>query len=296
MRSPRRPFPTACCSIPSCAARTPAGSPAASRSTPRCARRCTSGSAASRTQPGGAVLDGRDIGTVIAPDAEVKLFVTASVEARALRRWKEMQARGERAHARRDRSRPAPPRRARPHPRRSAAARGRGCGGARHLRARARGGDRRGHRGGRGQLRLRREKSLSYSTACGSSVTVQRLLSQHVVVPSFRRARALCRAIRRLRPASSTYSASQGDATWVRGDAFRQVARCTRRPASTPRAFACLRGPFRLGARRPDSIGSTGPSPRHPARRGQTALLARSPQSRGARRKTGGYNRLAGKT
>jgi len=46
------------------------------------------------TQPGGAVLDGRDIGTVIAPDAEVKLFVTASVEARALRRWKEMQARG----------------------------------------------------------------------------------------------------------------------------------------------------------------------------------------------------------
>jgi len=47
-------------------------------------------------QPGGAVLDGRDIGTVIAPDAPVKLFVTASVEARALRRWKEMQARGER--------------------------------------------------------------------------------------------------------------------------------------------------------------------------------------------------------
>jgi cytidylate kinase len=46
-------------------------------------------------QPGGAVLDGRDIGTVIAPDADVKLFVTASVEARAERRWKEMQARGE---------------------------------------------------------------------------------------------------------------------------------------------------------------------------------------------------------
>jgi cytidylate kinase len=47
------------------------------------------------TQPGGAVLDGRDIGTVIAPDADVKLYVTASVEARARRRWKEMQARGE---------------------------------------------------------------------------------------------------------------------------------------------------------------------------------------------------------
>ncbi len=37
-------------------------------------------------QPGGAVLDGRDIGTVIAPDADAKLFVTASAEARALRR------------------------------------------------------------------------------------------------------------------------------------------------------------------------------------------------------------------
>ena len=46
-------------------------------------------------QPGGAVLDGRDIGTVIAPDAAVKLFVTARVEPRALRRWKEMQLRGE---------------------------------------------------------------------------------------------------------------------------------------------------------------------------------------------------------
>ena len=47
------------------------------------------------TQPGGAVLDGRDIGTVIAPDADVKLFVTATVEARAHRRHAEMQARGE---------------------------------------------------------------------------------------------------------------------------------------------------------------------------------------------------------
>ncbi|WP_443971212.1 (d)CMP kinase [Sphingobium sp. CR28] len=37
-------------------------------------------------QPGGAVLDGRDIGTVIAPDADAKLFVTASVDARAARR------------------------------------------------------------------------------------------------------------------------------------------------------------------------------------------------------------------
>ncbi|MXP46376.1 (d)CMP kinase [Altererythrobacter luteolus] len=45
-------------------------------------------------QDGGAVLDGRDIGTVIAPDADVKLFITASVDARAQRRFKEMQERG----------------------------------------------------------------------------------------------------------------------------------------------------------------------------------------------------------
>ncbi|WBY15988.1 (d)CMP kinase [Erythrobacteraceae bacterium WH01K] len=46
-------------------------------------------------QDSGAVLDGRDIGTVIAPDADVKLFVTASVEARADRRYAEMKGRGE---------------------------------------------------------------------------------------------------------------------------------------------------------------------------------------------------------
>ncbi|MFN9498923.1 MAG: (d)CMP kinase [Erythrobacteraceae bacterium] len=45
-------------------------------------------------QGSGAVIDGRDIGTVIAPEAEVKLFVTASVAERARRRWLEMQARG----------------------------------------------------------------------------------------------------------------------------------------------------------------------------------------------------------
>ena len=45
-------------------------------------------------QPGGAVLDGRDIGTVIAPEADVKLFVVASVPARAERRFKEMQHQG----------------------------------------------------------------------------------------------------------------------------------------------------------------------------------------------------------
>ena len=45
-------------------------------------------------QEGGAVLDGRDIGTVIAPEAEVKLFITASVAERARRRWLEMKGRG----------------------------------------------------------------------------------------------------------------------------------------------------------------------------------------------------------
>lgn len=45
-------------------------------------------------QPGGAVLDGRDIGTVIAPDADAKLFVTANPEERARRRHAEMHGRG----------------------------------------------------------------------------------------------------------------------------------------------------------------------------------------------------------
>ena len=46
------------------------------------------------TRDTGAVLDGRDIGTVIAPEAQAKLFVTASVEARAQRRFLEMRERG----------------------------------------------------------------------------------------------------------------------------------------------------------------------------------------------------------
>ena len=49
-------------------------------------------------QPGGAVLDGRDIGTVIAPDADVKFFVTASDEVRAQRRVRELLERGLPAH------------------------------------------------------------------------------------------------------------------------------------------------------------------------------------------------------
>mgnify|MGYP003645189288 FL=1 len=46
-------------------------------------------------QPGGAVLDGRDIGTVIAPDAVAKLFITATAEVRARRRWLQLTRRGE---------------------------------------------------------------------------------------------------------------------------------------------------------------------------------------------------------
>ena len=48
-------------------------------------------------RPGGAVLDGRDIGTVICPEAEVKIFVTASAAARAQRRALELVQHGERA-------------------------------------------------------------------------------------------------------------------------------------------------------------------------------------------------------
>jgi cytidylate kinase len=48
-------------------------------------------------QAGGAVLDGRDIGTVIAPGAPAKLFVTARPEVRAERRWKQLSGQGETA-------------------------------------------------------------------------------------------------------------------------------------------------------------------------------------------------------
>lgn len=46
-------------------------------------------------RPGGAVLDGRDIGTVVCPDADAKLYVTASPEERARRRHRELEAGGE---------------------------------------------------------------------------------------------------------------------------------------------------------------------------------------------------------
>jgi cytidylate kinase len=46
-------------------------------------------------RPAGAVLDGRDIGTVVYPDADVKIYVTASPEVRAQRRYLELKGRGE---------------------------------------------------------------------------------------------------------------------------------------------------------------------------------------------------------
>lgn len=48
--------------------------------------------AAERGQQGGAILDGRDIGTHVLPHADLKFFITASLEERALRRYKELQS------------------------------------------------------------------------------------------------------------------------------------------------------------------------------------------------------------
>lgn len=46
-------------------------------------------------RPGGAILDGRDIGTTVCPDADVKLFITASLDVRASRRLREFRSSGE---------------------------------------------------------------------------------------------------------------------------------------------------------------------------------------------------------
>ena len=48
-------------------------------------------------QQGGAVLDGRDVGTVVCPEAEVKLYVTASARVRAMRRLRDIEGRGGKA-------------------------------------------------------------------------------------------------------------------------------------------------------------------------------------------------------
>ena len=46
-------------------------------------------------ESGGVLMDGRDIGTVVFPNAQLKIFLTASVEERALRRYKELVAKGQ---------------------------------------------------------------------------------------------------------------------------------------------------------------------------------------------------------
>ena len=99
-------------------------------------------------QEGGAVLDGRDIGTIIAPHADAKLFVTASPEVRARRRFEELNRMGLAVHyedvlldirARDERDM---------RPRRRAAGQGGGRGAARHERDGRGRGDRGGDRGG----------------------------------------------------------------------------------------------------------------------------------------------------
>ena len=100
--SSKRFGPATCrASIPttrSCAANRCRGSPRRFRPIRRCATALLERQQEFAGQPGGAVLDGRDIGTVIAPDADVKLFVTASPEIRARRRVRELLERGMPAH------------------------------------------------------------------------------------------------------------------------------------------------------------------------------------------------------
>ena len=101
----------------------------------------------------GAVLDGRDIGTVIFPDAPVKLFVTASLAARARRRWAELEAKGVRTFPRPGGGGDAGPRRDGRRPDRRAASPGGGRGAAGYHRTRSRRGVRRGAAGSAGTAR-----------------------------------------------------------------------------------------------------------------------------------------------
>ena len=64
--------------IPACAAPGPARPPPSWPASRRCGPPCSSSSVPLPAQPGGAVLDGRDIGTVVCPDADVKIYVTAT--------------------------------------------------------------------------------------------------------------------------------------------------------------------------------------------------------------------------
>ena len=102
---------------------------------------------------GGAVLDGRDIGTVICPDADAKLFVTARPSVRAARRHSELERSGHESRLRRRAAGDGAARRPRQRARRRPAAPGRGRGGARHVRHDPRRGPRgRNHRRRRPRL------------------------------------------------------------------------------------------------------------------------------------------------
>jgi CMP/dCMP kinase len=90
MRWRRAPSRTACSTIRCCAMK----KSAASSVHPEVRAALKQRQLDFANQPGGAVLDGRDIGTVIAPHADAKLFVTASAEVRARRRYEEMLLRG----------------------------------------------------------------------------------------------------------------------------------------------------------------------------------------------------------
>ncbi len=94
-------------------------------------------------KPPGAVLDGRDIGTVICPNADVKIFVTATPEVRARRRAAEYRAQGRDIDETGSAGRHPQARRTRPKPRRRAPETGAGCALARYHAF----GYRRGHPG-----------------------------------------------------------------------------------------------------------------------------------------------------
>ena len=105
--------PDAASTTRGCAAPRWARPPRSSRPSSRCATRSWRSSAASPGRPAGAVLDGRDIGTVVCPLADVKLFVTAAPEERARRRHLELLERGESGRVHDDPRRYPPSRRAR---------------------------------------------------------------------------------------------------------------------------------------------------------------------------------------
>ena len=112
-------------------ARKSARPPRWSRRSPGCGRRWSNFQRQFAAGPPGAVLDGRDIGTVICPDADVKIFVVADPKVRARRRTLEAKARGEDADEAAGAGGYPQARRTRPEPRHGAFKAGSGCSLAR---------------------------------------------------------------------------------------------------------------------------------------------------------------------